>query len=205
MQCPKCGKELFDDAKYCPFCGTKLEIIENETKKTATFKEGIVALFSKFFLFNGRSSRSEFNYGFLFLVILSTISSMFFVSQEFLELSGGMNYNSMYNATMDYIIEASSSKDILDTYNLYNISVSVILSLFLCAPVYRRLTDCGYNKGIVILLTGLFVVSEIACSNLLWCLLPEGIYNLFTTFIMILSYVNLFVLLLCMLKKTKTI
>ena len=205
MQCPKCGKELFDDAKYCPFCGTKIEIIENETKKTATFKEGIVALFSKFFLFKGRSSRGEFNFGFLFLILISSILSIFIITPETLKLSIDMGYGGMYNTTIDYILKESESKNIFDIFNMYDVCMCVVFALFLCAPVYRRLTDCGYNKGVVILLTVLFVVSEIMCSNLLWCLLPDEIYNLFSMVIMLLSYMNLFVLLLCMSKKTKII
>ena len=205
MRCPKCDKEIFYDAKHCPFCGTEIECTQEEIKKGATFKEGIVALFSKFFLFKGKSNRSEFNYGLLFLVLLSSILSIFIITPETLKLSIDMGFGGMYNTTIDYILEASESKDIFDIFNLYDVCMCIIFALFLCAPVHRRLTDCGYKKGIVVLLTVLFVVSQIVCSNLTWCLLPDKIYNLFSMFIGILSFVNLIIILLCMTKKTKTV
>jgi len=33
MYCSNCGKELLDDAKFCPACGTKQEVTEGVTKK----------------------------------------------------------------------------------------------------------------------------------------------------------------------------
>lgn len=38
MFCFNCGKEILDDAKFCPFCGSKvykeIEIVQNETKQS---------------------------------------------------------------------------------------------------------------------------------------------------------------------------
>lgn len=205
MKCKKCGNEIFEDAKYCPYCGTKVEeeLVIKKEEKSVTFKDGIVALFSKIFLFSGKSGRSEFNFGLLFLIIISSVLSAFTITPEVLSVLNGAGSSGMLESTTDYIIQASESKNILDPYNLYNLVVMLLYVIFLCAPVYRRLNDCGYGKKIVVLLTILFVVSEIVCSNLLWCILPENIYNIVYIFIEILSFINLFILLTCMLKKSK--
>ena len=34
MFCKKCGKEIADDTKFCPSCGTQLDVVENSEIKT---------------------------------------------------------------------------------------------------------------------------------------------------------------------------
>ena len=120
MWCKKCGHEIPDDANFCPFCG---EVLNEEITKTITFKDGIMALFSKLFVFDGKASRSEFNYGLLFLMILSSILSMFLITPEL----GQMNFYENSNG-FEGMFELFQSKNILDSYNLYNIGVSIISS-----------------------------------------------------------------------------
>ena len=191
MYCKKCGNEIPEGSKYCPFCGICLE--GNGLNK-ATFKDGIMALFSKLFVFEGTSSRSEFNYGFLFLLIISSIFSMVIMTPNF---SNSTDYIQMENVFNDML----SSKNILDSYNLYNVGVSIVYSVFLSAPVFRRLTDIGYEKKKVVIFTVLFVVSQLLCSSLLWCLLPTNIYNIISIFISVLSIVNSCILILCIFKR----
>ena len=205
MYCKKCGSRLPENAKFCPECGAEVGehvIIEDRFRpKKATFKEGIMALFNKIFVFEGRSTRSEFNYGFLFLLIVSTIVSSFTVSQEMMNVMMNAGTNP---EMMDILLEQYfSSKDIFNSFNLYNIAVSLVMAIFLSAPVFRRLTDAGFNKKLTIVLTVVFVVSQIACSTLLYCLLPADVYKVVEMFIDILSYANTIILFICMLKRSK--
>ena len=204
MQCKRCGREVLDDAKYCPYCGTILNEGTSEgikIRKKATFKEGMLALFTKIFLFEGHTTRSEFNYGLVFLMIISSILSYLTVTPQILGL---LDANSMVdmNVIFEYFETASQSKEIMHIYNLYNISVALIMCIFLCAPVFRRLIDCGLKKNSAILLTILFVISEIVCSNLLWCILPTEIYQTIFIFIEVFSYINLIVLFMCIFRKS---
>ena len=81
MYCIKCGKQIPDDSQFCPYCGENQQTEQFreecfnqqpvvEVPRKATFKEGTKALFNKFFVFNGRTSRSEFNYGLLFIMLI---------------------------------------------------------------------------------------------------------------------------------------
>ena len=196
--CNRCGAEIPEGSNYCPKCGQMLGNGFGYRKKT-TFKDGIVALFNKLFLFEGKSSRSEFNYGYLFLIIISTVLAMFSVTPEMTDIYIAAEDTAVLEQMLaDYM----SSKDILSSFNLYNIAVALIMAIFLCAPVYRRLTDCGFAKKIVGLLTVIFVVSQVLCSTLLWCLLPVDIYDTVSYLLEILSYANLIILLLCMFKRS---
>ena len=198
MYCKKCGNEIPEDSNYCPNCGASL-YEEQKIYKRVTFKDGIVALFNKLFLFEGRSSRSEFNYGYLFIILISMVLSMMTISSE---LSGLLlnaeTEEALYLALSEYL----SSKDILSSFNLYNIAVSLVMAIFLSAPVFRRLSDCGFNRKTVTILSILFVFSQILSSSLLWCLLPTKTYTSISFILEILSYVNLFILCMCVFKKS---
>ena len=193
MICRRCGQEIPDEANFCPHCGLNLN---ESTSKKATFKEGIMALFNKVFIFEGKSSRSEFNYGLLFLMLISSAFSMFIMSSDINSLSSADSTQNLYD-----MLDMFGSKDIMDSYNLYNIGVSIVYAVFLSAPVFRRLTDIGFDKKRTTIFTVLFVVSQLLCSNILWCLLSTEVYNSISIIIEILSIINLGILLTCVFRR----
>ena len=80
MFCPKCGKQNSDDTKFCNNCGTSIEILAGakhitptvgEIGDSMTFGKSISTCFSKFFDFNGRASRPEYWWFYLFNLLLS--------------------------------------------------------------------------------------------------------------------------------------
>ena len=135
-------------------------------------------------------------------MIISTILSSMTVSQEMTDIliETGINNPEMIDTLINQYF---GSRDIFNIYNLYNIAISLVMAIFLSAPVFRRLTDAGYDKKVTTILTIIFVVSQIACSTLLYCLLPVDTYAVVSYFLDILSYANLAILLICMIKKSR--
>ena len=192
MYCRKCGQEIPNDSKCCPICGEYL----GEVYKRITFKDGMMALFNKLFVFEGKSSRSEFNYGLLFLMLASMVMSLLVMGSDINTLS---EPNSMQN--LEEMMNMFTSKDILNSYNLYNIGVSLLYVIFLSAPVYRRLTDIGFDSKRIKIMTIAFVVSQILCSSLFWCLIPTSIYNAISIVLDVVSIVNLAIILMCVFRR----
>ena len=91
MFCNECGKQNFDHAKFCVECGTAIFTKAQEstqskvnsrpnTKKDhsdiqsinrMSFGESISSCFSKYVTFDGRASRSEYWWFFLFYILLN--------------------------------------------------------------------------------------------------------------------------------------
>ena len=207
MYCKKCGMKLSEGVKYCPKCGEVVyeeETVNIDYKKKTTFKDGIVALFNKIFLFEGRSGQAEFNYGLLFLMIVSTVLSSIAIYPT---VAKEMNIINSFTINIEEIanitLEFATSRDIFNSVNLYGIAMSLIFAIFLSAPVYRRLTDIGISKKLNIVFTIIFIAGEILCGSLLYCLLPTNIYTLIVPILDVLSLGNLAVLLFCVFKRTK--
>lgn len=207
MYCKNCGKEIPDNSVYCTYCGTLVgeSAIKGDVKpeEKITFKDAIKALFTRFFVFEGKTGQREFNFGFLFLIIISSALSMIMTMPEANRITQEiMSSNTFDEAILEEYINSLISRDIFHFSNLYNIGVAILYSVFLVAPVFRRMIDTGKSKQIAMLCAILFVVSELVCSNILFCLLPENIYSNIVFIIDIFSIVNLVVILMCVFGKT---
>ena len=80
MFCPKCGNENSDGSKFCANCGSNIEIVAAAKHTTPmasgvgdsmTFGKSISTCFSKFFDFEGRASRPEYWWFYLFTLLIS--------------------------------------------------------------------------------------------------------------------------------------
>ena len=207
MYCKNCGKEIPDNSVYCTYCGTLVgeSVIKGDVKpeEKITFKDAIKALFTRLFVFEGKTGQREFNFGFLFLIIISSALSMIMTMPEANRITQEiMSSNTFDEAILEEYINSLISRDIFHFSNLYNIGVAILYSVFLVAPVFRRMVDTGKSKQIAMLCAILFVVSELVCSNILFCLLPENIYSNIVFIIDIFSIVNLVVILMCVFGKT---
>lgn len=194
MYCKKCGQKLHEDDKFCPNCGTFVsDTLKQEEciEKKASFKDGIKALFSKIFLYSGRSSRSEFNFGLLFLVIVSMpIIYMIMLSNPDIFLSTEVE------------IEQAilGMEKILDYTSLF---IGIVFSVFLSAPLYRRLTDIYMNKKISIIYTICFVLSYLFSSNIILSIFPDNILMFLDIILMLLNGFSIYILVSCMVMKKK--
>ena len=79
MFCKKCGAENSSDAKFCIGCGAALEAVEasiyappraNSSSNGMTIDKAIEACMSKFANFEGRASRPEYWWFYLFTILL---------------------------------------------------------------------------------------------------------------------------------------
>lgn len=82
MFCMSCGKELPSKAKFCPYCGNgnvssvnTPELTKNNdhilSSRPMTFTEAIASGFSKYSVFKGRASRSEYWWFYLFTILIT--------------------------------------------------------------------------------------------------------------------------------------
>jgi uncharacterized membrane protein YhaH (DUF805 family) len=80
MFCPKCRQEISDGTKFCSNCGARIGTgpeaghdipMTSGDGDPMTFKKAIITCFTKFFDFNGRASRPEFWWFYLFTVLLN--------------------------------------------------------------------------------------------------------------------------------------
>ena len=198
MICKHCNKNIPDDAKYCVYCGYPVD--NDETKPSnniVSFKQGIKALFSKFMLFNGRSTRSEFNFGLLFLLIIFQALS-FFV---------------MIPSTCNMMMQTLTSEELMNEamidmsylngpLNLLTSIISIVCAVFLVAPIFRRFTDCGYSKNINILFTVLFTVGQLTSFSVFVPNFGGPLYIIFDVILSLVSLVSTILLFIAMLKKS---
>jgi len=80
MFCPKCGKENSDGVKFCGSCGANIAALNTSSpaatptstpSEQMTFGKSISTCMGKYVDFNGRASRPEYWWFYLFTVLLS--------------------------------------------------------------------------------------------------------------------------------------
>ena len=75
MFCPSCGAENANDARFCGGCGAAIAVSSTGTDVVASgqgmsFGQAISTCFSKYAVFKGRASRSEYWWFFLFTLLV---------------------------------------------------------------------------------------------------------------------------------------
>lgn len=200
MYCTNCGHKNDENANFCQQCGAPLRKTENvEVKrdinrpKLVTFKDGIKALFEKIFLFKGLTSRAEFNYGLLFLMIIgvgvSSIMSMSLVSQVDIT-------NPNATALLTEMLLNS------EFYLIFTLLYSLAFAIFLSAPVYRRLADLDIFGKSAVILTVIFVLGQL--SPILQPFEQEANwFSALSTILSLVSFASTVLMLLCILKRGK--
>ena len=202
MYCNKCGHQINEGDKFCPNCGNPVNVIDINNdgvvlvKRRATFKEGIQALFSKTFVFSGRSSRSEFNFGALFLYLVGMVITWIMIMPIMNELPQTTDMMVM----MEYLMEEMTSTDLLSPINLATFGTTLLYVIFLAAPVYRRAFDIFGNKSTSIAFSCVFVAGQLLGSAYVATLLGD-FYNIISPFALILSFGSLFVLFMCIFRR----
>lgn len=80
MFCKKCGQEMPDGTKFCTSCGAPMEEVNSVPnyqqpagKKNVSFGEAVKLFFQNYANFNGRASKNEFWYAFLFIFIVDIL------------------------------------------------------------------------------------------------------------------------------------
>ena len=203
MYCTKCGHQINEGDKFCPNCGQAVGVIDiNDegvvlVKRRATFKEGIQALFSKTFVFSGKTSRSEFNFGALFLYLVSMVITWIMIIPIMNDLPNTTDMMVM----MDYLLAEMNSTDLLSPINLATFGTTLLYVIFLAAPVYRRANDIfGENKKTSTVFSVIFVLGQLLGSAYVATLLGN-FYNLISPLCLILSSGSLFVLFMCIFRR----
>lgn len=155
--CKNCGKQIDDDAIYCPYCGVKQiedeevtgEIIDNynfenlnnyqeeNNKPVITFGLAIKNLFVNIFRFNGRQTRKEFNFQLLFVYLINLLIILLStaLSKEYNNYLKSIDYNNLES------IEPFVLNTLLDSYFIGRVIAGLIAIIFLSAPIYRRFND----------------------------------------------------------------
>ena len=200
MYCTNCGHKNDENANFCQQCGAPLRKTENvdvkrviNRPKLVTFKDGIKALFEKIFLFKGLTSRAEFNYGLLFLMIIgvgvSSIMSMSLVSQVDIT-------NPNATALLTEMLLNS------EFYLIFTLLYSLAFAIFLSAPVYRRLADLDIFGKSAVILTVIFVLGQL--SPILQLFEQEANwFSALSTILSLVSFASTVIMLFCILKRGK--
>ena len=217
MYCKHCGTQIDDEAKYCPSCGAPIEgetpqeeffgdsngYTPKEEPRKATFKEGIVDLFKRFFVFNGESTRSLFNYGILF-IMLTSFAVGIFASIPVINSSIEFFMNNMDRlASMDQTALLAEFEAYLgDSYVIVNVITniwSIATLLLIAAPICRRLTNIFHNQKLSYALMGIYCASGLLDSIL-------SLFNLYSNnpLLSLLDFVAVVIFVMCVFMRPRS-
>ena len=76
MECSNCKRDVVDEASFCGFCGSSLnvkQVTKEVTLPSVGFGEAISRGFSNYFTFSGRARRSEYWFWILFTSLVQLI------------------------------------------------------------------------------------------------------------------------------------
>ena len=220
MICKKCGAVIPENSKFCPYCGT-LQIEEDVQIEMAppvkeihkvSFKEAVRSLFTKLFVFSGRTDRREFNYGLLFLIIVSfalqSVASIVLIVQvwpDIMEFSNsvasGADMMAAFNKYMDALIAMSVKESNLIFSALVSTLTLILHVVFICAPLYRRVLDFSKSEKRAKYFTIIYVVCNLLTAELIYLIVPKGIYDIYSVVGSLLSVLCLGILLSCIFKR----
>ena len=73
MKCKQCGNDVIESAQFCGSCGASVSFDLKEVsfthKRQVSFTTAVKLGFSRYFDFRGRSTRAEYWWWFLFVVL----------------------------------------------------------------------------------------------------------------------------------------
>lgn len=169
--CKKCGKEIPDDAMYCPYCGANQQeendrptiddIKEDTSEHVTTFKEASRNIFLNCFKFDGRQKRREFNYQILFMII---ISILFSIVLSIITIGYTVSVNPFIEESVEKVQEFIES-NLFVPYLIFNIIMAIIFMVFMIAPIYRRFNDTNSPAlryfGVLAIIVHAFSISNV--------------------------------------------
>jgi len=191
MICKSCGYEIEEDVTFCPNCGEPMKVEVSSTElpkaKRTTFGSAIAALFTKMFVFKGKTKRTEFNFGLLFAYLVSIVISLILIVPETMKLVSSIDYENFDPIAYATMLENFLlSTDPFSAFNLACIIVCLIYVLFLTAPVYRRIYDAFDNKVVAIILSIVFALGNVLGSPILY-LVGAPVYNVLSPILSLVS------------------
>lgn len=191
MICKSCGCEMEEEFPFCPLCGEPINVeatlkAPSKTTKT-TFGSAIAALFTKMFVFKGKSIRLEFNFGLLFIYIICEEISTILIVPEMTKLMSSINFENFDPETYETMLESFFlSTNPLSVINLASIIVCLVCAIFLTAPVYRRMYDAFDSKATAIILSIVFALGQVLGSPIMYFAGVE-VYNILSPISTLLS------------------
>lgn len=207
MICKSCGHEMEEGLSFCPNCGKPINVeatvkVLPKTTKT-TFGSAIVALFTKMFVFKGKSKRLEFNFGLLFIYIISVAISTILIVPEMTKIMSSINFENFDPETYVIMLESFLlSIDPLSAINLASIIVCLVYAVFLTAPVYRRIYDAFDSKVAAIILSIVFALGQVLGSPIMYFAGVE-VYNVLSPILSLVSLASTVVLGMSIFVKSK--
>ena len=103
---------------------------------------------------------------------------------------------------MDYILNEMSSNDLSSPIAVASFASTIMYCIFLAAPIFRRTNDIYDNTKKAKTYSIIFVLGQLLGSPYVGTLMGS-FYSTIELFCLILSIASMFVLLMCILKKSR--